>query len=62
MVILYQTAKLKSTDTLAIAILGSTVKFNSRQYFWLYGNYYNSAQCSQCLLRMRENLKMKING
>ena len=37
MAILYPTAKLKSTNTVAIAILDSNTKFNSRQYFWLYG-------------------------
>ena len=30
------TAKFKSANILAIAILGSTAKFNSRQYFRLY--------------------------
>ena len=34
----YQTTKFKSTNILAITILGSTAKFNSRQYFRLYGN------------------------
>ena len=37
MAILYQTAKFKSANILAIAILGSTIKFNSCQYFRLYG-------------------------
>ena len=37
MVIPYRTAKFKSANILAIAILGSTAKFNSRQYFRLYG-------------------------
>ena len=36
MAIPYQTAKFK-INILAIEILGSTAKFNSRQYFWLYG-------------------------
>ena len=36
MAILYQTAKFKFANILAIAILGSTAKFNSRQYFRLY--------------------------
>ena len=36
MAIPYQTAKFKSANILAIAILGSTAKFNSRQYFRLY--------------------------
>ena len=38
MAILYQTAKFKSANILAIVILGSTAKFNSRQYFRLYDN------------------------
>ena len=37
MAIPYRTAKVKSTNILSIAILGSTAKFNSRQYFRLYG-------------------------
>ena len=37
MAIPYRTAKFKSANTLAIAILDSTAKFNSRQYFQLYG-------------------------
>ena len=37
MAILYRTAKFKSTNILAIAILDSTAKFNPRQYFRLYG-------------------------
>ena len=37
MAIPYRTAKFKSANTLAIAILGSTAKFNARQYFRLYG-------------------------
>ena len=37
MAIPYGTAKFKSANILAIAILGSTAKFNSCQYFWLYG-------------------------
>ena len=37
MAILYRTAKFKSANILAVAILGSTTKFNSRQYFQLYG-------------------------
>ena len=36
MAILYRTAKFKSANILAIAILGSTAKFNSRQYFQLH--------------------------
>ena len=37
MAIPYQTTKFKSTNNLEIAILGSTAKFNSHQYFQLYG-------------------------
>ena len=37
MAIPYRTAKFKSANILSIAILGSTAKFNARQYFWLYG-------------------------
>ena len=39
MVILYRTTKFKSANILVIAILGSTTKFNSRQYFRLYGSF-----------------------
>ena len=39
MAIPYQTAKFKSANILAIAILGPTAKFNYRQYFLLYSNY-----------------------
>ena len=38
MAIPYRTAKFKSANILAIAILGSTAKFNARQYFRLYGS------------------------
>ena len=41
MAILYQTTKFKSANILAIEIFGSTAKFNSRQYFQLYGNTDN---------------------
>ena len=34
----YQTATFKPANILPIAILGSTTKFNFRQYFRLYGN------------------------
>ena len=40
MVIPCRTAKFKSANILAIAILGSTSKFNYHQYFWLYGIIY----------------------
>ena len=36
MAIPYRTDKFKSTNILAIAILGSNTKFNSHQYFRLY--------------------------
>ena len=36
MAIPYRTTKFKSANILAIAILGSTAKFNARQYFRLY--------------------------
>ena len=36
MATLYQATKFESTNILAITTLGSTTKFNSRQY-WLYG-------------------------
>ena len=36
MAILYQTAKFESANILVMAILGSTAKFHSRQYIWLY--------------------------
>ena len=39
MAIPYRTAKFKSANILSIAILGSTAKFNARQYFRLYGTY-----------------------
>jgi hypothetical protein len=31
------TANFKSANIFAMAILDQTAKFNSRQYFWLYG-------------------------
>ena len=37
MAIPYRTAKFQSANILVIAIWGSTTKFNSRQYFRLYG-------------------------
>ena len=47
MAIPYRTAKFQSANILSIAILGSTAKFNARQYFRLYGiftriGHYNS--------------------
>ena len=46
MAIPYRTAKFKSANILSIAILGSTAKFNARQYFRLYG--IPRALCSHC--------------
>ena len=44
MAISYQTAKFKSDNILKIiVILGPIAKFNSRQYFRLYGNNYSDA-------------------
>jgi hypothetical protein len=40
MAIPYRTAKFKSANILAMAILGSTAKFNPHQYFRLYGIVY----------------------
>ena len=47
----YWTAKFKYANILAIAILGSTTKFNSCQNFRLYGNNYNSTStyCEPCI-------------
>ena len=39
MAIPYQTTQFKSTNIFAMVILGPTAKFNSRQYFRLYGIY-----------------------
>ena len=35
--ILYWTTKFKSASIFAVAILSPTARFNSHQYFWLYG-------------------------
>ena len=45
MVIPYRTAKFKSTNILTIAILGSTAKFNSRHYLWLYNILWLLSTC-----------------
>ena len=37
MAILYQTAKFKSANMFAVAIWDPTAKYNSHQYFHLYG-------------------------
>ena len=42
MAIPYRAAKFKSANILAIAILGSTTKFNSHQYFRLCGRFIQS--------------------
>ena len=39
MAIPYRIAKFKSANIFTMAIYGPTAKFNSRQYFWLYGIY-----------------------
>ena len=49
MAIPYRTTKFKSANILAMAILGSTTKFNSRQYFQLYGYYSNFTPLSLSL-------------
>ena len=59
-------AKFKPTNILAIAILGSTAKFNSRQYFRLYGicllfhnnnaQLFLSAGCCHCYTTEISNL------
>ena len=41
MATLYRTTKFKSTNILAIAILSSNAKFDSHQYFRLYGYRIN---------------------
>ena len=41
----YQTAKLKSANTFAMAIWDPTAKFNSRQYFRLYSNRKIACTC-----------------
>ena len=41
MAILYQTTKFKSANTFAMAIWDPTTKFNSHQYFWLYGTHFH---------------------
>ena len=37
-----QTAKFKSANMFTMAIYGPTAKFNSRQYFQLYGMCHNT--------------------
>ena len=49
MAIPYGTAKFKSANILVITIWGSTAKFNSRQYFRLYGIYTSNRKNSLCL-------------
>ena len=46
MAILYWIAQFKSTNIFAIAILGSSAKFNSHQYFRLYGMIIITNSCS----------------
>ena len=45
MAIPYRTTKFKSANIFTMAIWGPTAKFNSRQYFWLYG-MHNTCTCS----------------
>ena len=46
MAIPYRTAEFKSSNTLVIAIWGSTDKFNSRQYYFrLYGSFWLLCTC-----------------
>ena len=40
MAIPYQTAKLKSANIIVMPVWEQTAKFNSRQYFWLYGTLF----------------------
>ena len=49
----YRTAKFKSANIFAIAIWGPTAKFNSRQYFRLYGIMHVVA-CTQSLIKYPE--------
>ena len=62
MAIPYQTAKFK----FAIAILGSTAKFNSRQYFQLYGTHahtiIHSLSLSLCLCWSGSQEVMHMNS
>ena len=51
MAIPYQIIKFKSANTFAMVIWDPTAKFNSRQYFWLYGRRkitYRYATCKFC--------------
>ena len=54
MAIPYRTSnlKLKSANILAIVILGSTAKFNSHQYFQLYGIKIGIPLLSRCYSRI----------
>ena len=75
MAIPYQTAKFKSTNILAIAILGSTAKFNSRQYYstlsmlairdWglTQRESWNLKQAGiyYCLATARQKCELKVN-
>ena len=58
MAIPYRTAKFKSANILSIAILGSTAKFNARQYFRLYGTciYVLPTTSSRALASMSSRL------
>ena len=69
MAIPYRTAKFTSANILAIAILGSTAKFNSLQYFRLYGIlrnkyalYHNSPVCECTLIVLLYTMKHPIKS
>ena len=55
MAIPYRTAKFKSANILPIAILGSTAKFNSRQYFRLYGIHISPGIYYNYQIKIRQN-------
>ena len=57
MTIPYRIAKFKSANILAIAILGSTAKFNSRQYFRLYGIMYIADPEHACTITITMSCK-----
>ena len=50
MAIPYRTAKFISANIFAMVILDPTAKFNSRQYFWLYGNSQWTLLLCMCII------------
>ena len=54
MAIPYRTAKFKSTNIFAMAILGPTAKFNSHQYFRLYDMYTQGHFANLLIARSRK--------